>query len=229
MKHPQARPRRVEATRRQRTLRAIALMSIGGVGGALLTLDPVGAFTSPPFLLMLVAMCSWTAIENALLRQDEPKEYKAKLQTRIMQATVMVAIFAGVVDAWHLPAIAARTWALTIAGLTVIAAGAGIRFLAIRTLDRHFSYELRVEKGHEIVQHGIYGTLRHPSYLGIVLICVGAPLAVQSVAGALLGLVVMGGVVVWRIATEEAILREAFPKAYDEYARRTWRLVPYVY
>lgn len=219
----------MEATRRQRILRAVTLMVLGTTLGSLATLDPLAAFRWMPFVAMLAAMTLWTAIENALLRQDEPKDYAAKRQTRIMQATVMLAILVGIVDAWHFPSLAPRTWALSVAGLTVLAAGAGIRFVAIRTLDRHFSYELRVTEGHEIVQRGIYAVLRHPSYLGIILIAAGAPLLTQSLVGAAFGLVAMSGVVVWRISTEERMLRGAFGEQYDAYAARSWRLVPYVY
>lgn len=219
----------MEATRRQRTLRALALM-LGGLGGGVaLSLDPVAALTHPAFLLMALGMCSWTIVENALLRQDEPKDYAAKRQTRVMQLTVMASLFAGVLDLFHLPALVPRTMAMSLAGLAALATGAGIRFVAIRTLDRHFSYELRVKEGHELVQRGIYRVLRHPSYLGLILICVGGALTLQSVLGALLGALLMGAVVVWRITTEERMLRDAFGPRYDEYAERSWRIVPYVY
>lgn len=220
----------MEATARQRVLRSLTLMLVGMAGGLALSLDPLGALSHPAFLTMLAGMIAWTVIENALLRQDEPKDYAAKRQTRMMQAAVMVSIFAGVVDLFHLPALLApRTTALTLAGITVLAAGAGIRFVAIRTLDRHFSYELRVEPGHELVQRGVYAVLRHPSYLGLVLIAVGATLALQSVLGALVALPVVGAVVVWRISTEERMLRAAFGESFERYAQRSWRLLPFVY
>jgi protein-S-isoprenylcysteine O-methyltransferase Ste14 len=219
----------MEATHRQRVLRTLALMLVGTAGLTLLTLDPLTAFAWPPFLAMFAAMLLWTVAENLLLKQDEPKQYNAKLQTRIMQATVMLAAFVGILDAWHFPAAAPRGWQLTIAGLSVVTAGAGIRLVAIKTLDKHFSYELRVESGHEIVQRGIYGVLRHPSYLGIILIAVGAPLILQSLLGAAVGLVAMTAVTIWRISTEEAMLRRAFGEAYVDYSRRSWRLVPFVY
>lgn len=219
----------MDATRRQRALRALTLMLGGIVGGVALSLDPARALAHPAFLSMAIGMCAWTVIENMLLRQDEPKDYATKRQTRVMQLTVMLAVFAGVVDLFHLPALVPRTMGLTVAGLTVLAAGAGIRFVAIRTLDRHFSYELRVEKDHELVQRGIYGVLRHPSYLGIILICIGGALTLQSIPAAVLGGLAMCAVVVWRISTEEAILRRAFGSRYEDYAERSWRLLPYIY
>lgn len=219
----------MDATRRQRVLRALTLMLLGTGFTALATLDPLAAFRWPAFWALLATMCAWTVVENWALKQDEPKEYAAKLQTRIMQGTVILGVVVGVVDAWHFPLAGPRGAALTLAGVTIVSAGAGIRLVAIRTLDRHFSYELRVEKDHEIVQRGIYSVLRHPSYLGIILVAAGAPLIVQSLLGAAVGLVVMSGVTVWRIATEERMLRQAFGDEYADYSGRSWRLLPYVY
>lgn len=219
----------MEATRSQRVLRALTTMLLGIAGSLAASLDPLRALAHPAFLAMAFSMCAWTVIENALLRQDEPKDYAAKRQTRVMQLTVMLTGFFGVVDLFHLPALFPRSMALTVAGVTILAAGAGIRLVAIRTLDRHFSYELRIERDHELVQRGIYGVLRHPSYLGILFITVGGALALQSVLAALVGLVAMGAVVVWRISTEEAMLRGAFGERFEAYAARSWRLVPYVY
>lgn len=219
----------MDATRRQRILRPIALMLIGGLGAALVTLDPLGAFREPLFLLMFGAMTLWSVVESALLRQDEPREYAAKLQTRMMQGGVMLAILVGVADWWHLRALFPRTLLLTVAGLALLTVGAIIRIVAIRTLERHFSYELRIERDHRLIDHGIYATLRHPSYLGILLIGIGAPLVMQSVVGALVGAGLMAALVVWRIRTEEAMLHGAFGTSYAAYAKRTWRIIPYVY
>ncbi|HVM45263.1 MAG TPA: isoprenylcysteine carboxylmethyltransferase family protein, partial [Candidatus Thermoplasmatota archaeon] len=110
-----------------------------------------------------------------------------------------------------------------------LATGAAIRIAAIRTLAGHFRYELRVEEGQGIVQRGLYARLRHPSYLGLVLIPLGAALVLSSLLGILVGGALMVGVVVARIREEESVLREAFGGAYEEYSDRTWRLVPYVY
>lgn len=37
------------------------------------------------------------------------------------------------------------------------------------------------------------------------------------------------GVLLWRIFDQEMFMRQAFGDEWDAYARRTWRLIPFVY
>lgn len=217
----------MEATRRQRALRAVALMAIGMAGAFALSLDPARAVRSPFFWAMTLGMLAWTVAENLALRQDEPKDYRHKRQTRVMQAAVMLAVFLGVADLFHAPW-PHPAWLIPL-GLAVLGAGALLRIVAIRTLDRHFSYELRVTDGHRLVRAGPYALLRHPSYLGLLLVTVGAALALGSALAALVGGAVMAGVVVWRIRDEEAMMRAAFGAEYDAYAKESWAFLPGVY
>lgn len=219
----------MDATRRQRILRSVVTMALGMALALLLTLRPLAALRDAPMLALMVGMGAWTVAENLVLKQDEPKDYATKRQTRIMQAAVMLAVGFAVIDVYHMPTLLTRAAWVSVLGAFVLAAGAGLRIVSIRTLDRHFSYEVRVEKDHELVERGVYGVLRHPSYLGIILVCLGAALLLGSLPGALAGGALMSGIVVWRIATEERVLRAGLGSAYDEYARRTWRLVPFVY
>lgn len=219
----------MEATRRQRVLRVLVLMLLGVLGGLLVSGDPWGSLRSAPFVLMALAMCAWTAAENAVLLRDEPKRYHGKRNTRLLMGAVILAVFTGVVDLVHLPPLLPRPAWLVGLGLAAIAAGASLRIAAIRALSRHFTYELRVEEGQPLVQTGPYRLLRHPSYLGILLVGVGAGLTLTSLLAALVG----GGLIILllalRIREEEAVLRASFGPAYDAYAGRTWRLLPFVY
>jgi protein-S-isoprenylcysteine O-methyltransferase Ste14 len=79
-----------------------------------------------------------------------------------------------------------------------------------------------------LVNSGLYGIIRHPSYLGLFVLMLGWGLAFRSGVGviiAVLSLVVL----LARIASEERLLSETFGAEYDAYRARTWRLLPYVY
>ena len=75
---------------------------------------------------------------------------------------------------------------------------------------------------------GIYGVIRHPSYLGLFVNALGWGLAFRAGVGVLIA-VLMLLVVFARIESEERLLRETFGADYDIYRARTWRLVPYLY
>ena len=84
------------------------------------------------------------------------------------------------------------------------------------------------EREQRVVSTGVYGVVRHPMYLGAILMFVGAPL----MTGAATALAVAAALVVVlavRIVGEERLLVEKLP-GYDEYRRRVrYRLVPGVW
>ena len=75
---------------------------------------------------------------------------------------------------------------------------------------------------------GLYGTIRHPSYLGLLLSALGWGLAFRSVIGVLLALAFVIPIV-GRMNSEEALLQSYFGDSYETYRAKTWRLIPGVY
>jgi protein-S-isoprenylcysteine O-methyltransferase Ste14 len=220
----------MDATRRQRTLRALVLLAAGFGGILLASLDPARAVRDPAFALLGGAMTAWTIGENLALRQDEPPDYRGKRNTRLLQAGVVLACMIAAFDRWQLPeTLLPRTLAVSIAGALVILAGAALRIAAIRTLDRHFRYELRVEEGQRIVDRGVFRFVRHPSYLGVLLIVLGDGLVLASAPAMLLGGALLAALLALRIREEERVLVEAFGPAYEAYRARSWRLIPPIY
>jgi protein-S-isoprenylcysteine O-methyltransferase Ste14 len=111
-------------------------------------------------------------------------------------------------------------WALVLAG--VVVAG-----LAARVLGRGLTPLPDPEGRETFVAHGPYGIVRHPFYLGALLVLLGLSLALSPWA-----LVVTGTLgLVWALkaTVEERFLLARYP-AYAEYCERTrFRLVPFVY
>jgi protein-S-isoprenylcysteine O-methyltransferase Ste14 len=85
-----------------------------------------------------------------------------------------------------------------------------------------------VEKGQKVASGGVYKFVRHPMYVGTLIMMVGIPLALGSYWGLLF---VIPGVLVlvFRILDEEKLLTQELP-GYREYAQRVrYRLVPNVW
>ena len=113
-------------------------------------------------------------------------------------------------------------------GVALYAAGGALRLWPVFVLGRRFSGLVAIQPGHRLVTEGIYGVIRHPSYLGLLVNLLGWALAFRSVIGVLLtALTVL--ILVGRIRSEEALLQSQFGPAYDAYRARTWRLVPGLY
>jgi protein-S-isoprenylcysteine O-methyltransferase Ste14 len=89
--------------------------------------------------------------------------------------------------------------------------------------------KLQVEgAGHTLVTTGIYGAIRHPSYLGLPLMALGWVFAFRSGVGLLLVVLTLLPLLA-RITSEEKLLQTQFGAEYDSYRARTWRLVPFLY
>jgi protein-S-isoprenylcysteine O-methyltransferase Ste14 len=90
------------------------------------------------------------------------------------------------------------------------------------------SRTIRVEQGQTVISTGPYALVRHPMYLGSVVMSLGVPLAVGSYfAFPLFALLTVFYVL--RLLNEEKLLRQQLP-GYAEYCLRTrYRLVPFMW
>jgi protein-S-isoprenylcysteine O-methyltransferase Ste14 len=127
----------------------------------------------------------------------------------------------------YLP-LAGSQW-ISWAGIGFIVAG-GILSLASRIqLGRYGSSKIVLENGHTLVTGGVYGYIRHPIYLGLLLLFLGFSLSFQSLIFTFL--LVTGFFLLFkrRMDMEEKLLSLLFGKEYESYTKRTNRLIPHVY
>ena len=103
--------------------------------------------------------------------------------------------------------VAQPTWPAWSAGLLVALAGECLRIWAAGHL----------EKGREVTRSGPYRFVRHPLYVGSVVMAGGVAVAARSLYVALLVAVYMGVTIAAAVRTEETQLREAFGSTYDDY------------
>ncbi|AKJ29753.1 protein-S-isoprenylcysteine methyltransferase [Caldimonas brevitalea] len=112
-------------------------------------------------------------------------------------------------------------------GLSLFAAGIGLRAWAIRTLGQAYSHRVRTPDGEAIVDTGPYRVLRHPAYAGMLLAHVGVLVLCFNgwLLAALCGVFVPA--LVCRIRVEEAHLLQM--PAYRAFAAGRARLAPGVW
>jgi protein-S-isoprenylcysteine O-methyltransferase Ste14 len=113
-------------------------------------------------------------------------------------------------------------------GVALFAAGGALRLWPVFVLGRRFSGLVAIQPEHTLVTSGIYGVIRHPSYLGLLVNSLGWALAFRSGVGVLLTALLIPPLLA-RIRAEETLLRSQFGGEYDAYCRRTSRLIPGLY
>jgi protein-S-isoprenylcysteine O-methyltransferase Ste14 len=114
-------------------------------------------------------------------------------------------------------------------GLILMLSGLIIRYWAAKTLGNYYTRTLQTIEGQKIVNNPPYNIIRHPGYLGTLLLEIGAGLAVKNLLVLLAALVF--GIVsrVYRIEVEEKMLARSFGEPYKLYCSNTWKLVPFLY
>src|SRR5262249_49846435 len=71
-------------------------------------------------------------------------------------------------------------------GVILFAAGGALRIWPVFVLGRRFSGLVAIQPEHTLVTSGLYGRIRHPSYLGLLVNALGWALAFRSGMGVLL-------------------------------------------
>jgi protein-S-isoprenylcysteine O-methyltransferase len=99
----------------------------------------------------------------------------------------------------------------------------------MRTLGGFYTRTLRVTDGQPVVETGPYAVVRHPGYLGSLLVWTGFGLASRSLPAVIGAAAPMAIAYRHRMAAEEAMLEARLGEPYRRYEGRTWRLLPYVY
>lgn len=96
-----------------------------------------------------------------------------------------------------------------------------------QTVNPFFEPGVRIqaERAHRVIDTGPYALVRHPGYVGALLLFAGMPLALGSAWG-LVPAAVASAVLVLRTAWEDRLLQAELP-GYRAYASRVrWRLCP---
>src|SRR5215468_3563353 len=135
----------------------------------------------------------------------------------------------------YLPAFTDRKELWTIDGDTIrwlgvafFAAGGALRIWPVFVLGHRFSGLVAIQPEHTLITNGIYGVVRHPSYLGLLINSLGWSLAFRSAVGVLLTLLLIPPLLA-RIHAEENLLHSEFGDEYKAYRSQTWRLIPGIY
>ena len=213
----------------------IALTTIAGVAVYLgLAILGWGGFTAffanPARTAAAVATLALTVVALFTAANLSKGEREDRANRWVIPALVVL----GLLGAW-LPAYTDRLDIGTFGGDTVrwigvigLIIGGALRLWPVFVLGRRFSGLVAIQPGHALVTTGLYATIRHPSYLGLLLGSLGWALVFRSMAGVLLAALTVIPIVA-RIGAEERLLQAHFGDAYDSYRGRTSRLIPGIY
>nr|WP_123025497.1 isoprenylcysteine carboxylmethyltransferase family protein [Mycolicibacterium stellerae] len=200
---------------------------------------PAGTFDYWQAWVFIAVFEVGTMIPTIYLAVKYPDAFRRRTRTgplaecRMVQKLINVGIILTTVAAGVISALDHRFgWstvptAVVVVGNALVFAGLAVAEVVV-IQNNYAAATITVEKEQPVVSTGLYSLVRHPMYVGALILVVGMPLALGSYWGLL---TMIPGVLIFvaRITDEEKALRQDLA-GYDEYIEKVhYRLVPGVW
>jgi len=161
-------------------------------------------------------------------KSDKVSIRKDKSSMLLLWLVITGSIFASVYLARMYPH-SERFVYLQWAGVVIVFAVFAVRWTAIYQLKEAFTVDVVISKNHKVKSDGLYKQIRHPSYLGLILELSGLSLLFNSWLPLFVINIPVFLALHYRINVEEELLISAFGKEYEEYKKRTKRILTGIY
>ncbi len=220
-------------------MQALASALFGLLFFGVLLFWPAGTFDYWQAWVFIAMFTVTTMVPSIYLAMKNPAALRRRMhagpiaETRKTQKLVMVGTYVAVSAVLVVSGLDHRFgWshvplAVVVIGDVLVAVGLTVAQLVVMQ-NSYAAATITVESGQTLVSTGLYGIVRHPMYVGALIMMVGTPLALDSFWGVLV-LVPAVFVLGVRILDEETLLRQELT-GYDEYTHKVrYRLVPYVW
>jgi len=114
-------------------------------------------------------------------------------------------------------------------GMALFGIGFMIRIHSIMTLRQYFTYSVAKLENHKIIETGLYKFIRHPGYLGQLIIFTGISTSMSNWLSILVMMIPISLGYLYRIRVEEKFMLEHLGEEYLNYQQRTNYLIPLLY
>lgn len=114
-------------------------------------------------------------------------------------------------------------------GVVMVVLGLIVRIQSMVTLNNNFTYSVSKVEGHKLVESGIYKKIRHPGYLGQLIIFVGISVSMSNWLSVLFMVIPISIGYNYRVNVEERFMLEQFGQDYLNYKNRTKKIIPMIY
>jgi protein-S-isoprenylcysteine O-methyltransferase Ste14 len=114
-------------------------------------------------------------------------------------------------------------------GMGLFVIGFIIRIHSLLTLKQYFTYSVAKVENHKIIESGLYKFIRHPGYLGQLIIFLGISISISNWLSILAMMIPVTIGYLYRIKLEERFMLEQMGEDYLNYQKRTKRIIPMIY
>jgi protein-S-isoprenylcysteine O-methyltransferase Ste14 len=114
-------------------------------------------------------------------------------------------------------------------GMTLIVIGLMIRVHSILSLKQYFTYSVARVENQKLIETGLYKFIRHPGYLGQLVIFIGISTSLSNWLSILVMMIPVTLGYLYRISVEERFMSEQLGEDYLKYQARTKKIIPMLY
>jgi protein-S-isoprenylcysteine O-methyltransferase Ste14 len=118
---------------------------------------------------------------------------------------------------------------LFIIGSVLVVIGLVIRISSILKLKQQFTYKVTEIENHELIDTGLYRYIRHPGYLGQLIIFLGIATSLSNWLSVLAMIIPVLTGYLNRIRVEEKFMIQQMGGRYIDYQSRTKKLIPNIF
>jgi protein-S-isoprenylcysteine O-methyltransferase Ste14 len=154
------------------------------------------------------------------------QEEKGDLSYWLIIPGMLITFFVSPIEYLFFPYFSTLSNWLKVSGLILVVLGVIIFVWARKALGSSYSGHVSVQVELQLVQSGPYHIIRHPAYLGYLLMSLGISLGYLSLVGLFSIPVFLLPGLIYRIRVEDKLLSRHFGNLFQEYATRTARLFP---
>jgi len=206
---------------------------------AVLLFWPAGTLNYWQAWVFIAVFIVATLVPSIYLAVKDPAALQRRMkagpsaETRTVQKLIITGTIAAVVAVLVVSALDHRFgWSNVPTAVVVlgnILVGVGLVLAQLVVIQNSYaSATITVEADQKVVSTGLYGLVRHPMYVGALIMMIGTPPALDSYWG-LLAVILAVPLLAARIDDEEKMLRQELD-GYDEYINKVhYRLVPGVW
>lgn len=170
-----------------------------------------------------------TMVEGRARKLGWKKDWPALLYLMLTVLGFAISIY----DFWKLQDLNFQIGIPLVLGIILLIIGGTFRVTSRMTLTKAGfnminSFKLQIVGNQRLITDGVYSHIRHPLYLGEISRNLGFALFFASLYG-LVVMIIANVFLILRIRIEERMLIAQFGREYEEYMKKTHKLIPYIY
>ena len=196
----------------------------------------ISGFTQNPFRVTFIVMMAILSVFVVILVPNEGRGYgdgkkivkRQKLTILILQIVpLLVTIFSPFMDRHQITTFGESS-AIRVLGLLLSFLGFVLMNWSIMVLGKQFSVNVTIQDDHKLITNGPYKYIRHPRYSGVIVFLIGIPIVYRTWLPLIVDILLIE-VLLWRIKDEEKLMHQEFKSDWENYRRKTYSLIPFLF